>query len=251
MAERVWDKYISERDRAVFDASGFGAASGYGERPALLIVDVSYAFCGDRPEPVLDSIKRWKLSCGEVAWETIPTIRKLIDAAHEKRLPVIYTTSQRRGDNWNMGSWLWKNPIQFDGDKDEPEPAPASNRNGDDIVDEIKPAPQDIVVYKNKPSGFFEAPMLSYLKLLNADSVIITGTTTSGCVRATAVDAFSHNLRVAVVEDGCFDRSELSHAVSLMDMHAKYADVVDADGVTEYFDGLADGLFQLPDGQER
>ena len=63
----IWDKYISERDREVFDAAGFGAHAGYGKRPVLMIIDVSYAFCGDKREPVLESIKRWKLSCGEAA----------------------------------------------------------------------------------------------------------------------------------------------------------------------------------------
>jgi nicotinamidase-related amidase len=90
--------------------------------------------------------------------------------------------------------------------------------------------------------------MASYLTLLGADSVIVTGGTTSGCVRATSVDAFSHNYRVAIVEEGCFDRSQASHAMTFCDLNAKYADVVKTDEVLSYFDGLPNGLFALPKG---
>ena len=95
---------------------------------------------------------------------------------------------------------------------------------------------RDIVIKKQKPSGFFGSNLASYLTLLGCDSVIVTGTTTSGCVRATVVDAFSLNYRVILAEEGCFDRSEASHAVSLCDMHAKYADVVPTAEVLAYFD---------------
>jgi len=78
--------------------------------------------------------------------------------------------------------------------------------------------------------------------------VIIVGTTTSGCVRATVVDAFSLNYRVTLAEEGCFDRSEVSHALSLCDMHAKYADVVPTAEVLSYFNQLPDDLFDLPAG---
>jgi maleamate amidohydrolase len=87
------------------------------------------------------------------------------------------------------------------------------------------------------------------LNLLQCDSLIVTGTTTSGCVRATVIDAFSYNIRVAVVEDGCFDRSEASHAISLCDMHAKYADIVPATRAKEFIATLPDDLFpNLPAG---
>ena len=84
--------------------------------------------------------------------------------------------------------------------------------------------------------------------MLGADSVIVVGTTTSGCVRATVVDAFSLNYRVILAEEGCFDRSEASHAISLCDMHAKYADVVPTAEVLAYFDRLPADLFDLPSG---
>ena len=115
-------------------------------------------------------------------------------------------------------------------------------------MDEIAPSPKDLVITKQKPSGFFATPMAGYLTQLHCDSVIVTGTTTSGCVRATVLDAFSNNYRVAMVEDGCFDRSQASHAITLCDMNAKYADVVKADEVLGYFDTLQPGMFDLPKG---
>ena len=105
------------------------------------------------------------------------------------------------------------------------------------------------MIKKLKPSGFYGTNLESFLTLLQADSVIIVGTTTSGCVRATAIDAFSANYRVTVVEDGCFDRSQASHAINLCDMNAKYADVVAAEEVEDYFQGLPGDLFDLPTGE--
>jgi maleamate amidohydrolase len=244
MSEPVWNKFLTERDKAVFGSSGYGARGGFGKRPALLIIDVNYAFCDERPMPILESIKRWRNSCGEDAWVAMPYLKSLIDKAHSKGIPVIYTTGVRREDNWDNGSWSWKN-----GRSDEDIGSkPATNVDGNEIVAEIAPAPQDIVVLKQKPSGFFGTNMASYLTLLGCDSVIVTGTTTSGCVRATVLDAFSLNYRIALAEEGCFDRSQASHAINLCDMNAKYADVVKTSEVLAYFDSLPSGMFDLPKG---
>jgi len=104
------------------------------------------------------------------------------------------------------------------------------------------------VIEKLKPSVFFGTPLLSFLVHLGADSLIVAGTTTSGCVRASVVDAFSNNYRVAIVEEGCFDRSQASHALSLCDMNAKYADVVRLEETLDYIEALPKGLFKLPAG---
>ncbi len=241
MSEPVWNQFLTERDKQVFAASGYGARGGFGKRPALLVIDVNYAFCGDKPEPILDSIKRWRNSCGEESWPAVAAIRSLRDKAHEKGIPVLYTTGVRREDNWDAGSWSWKNARNGEDTR-----TPATNVDGNRIVEEIAPGPRDIVVLKQKPSGFFGTNMASYLQLLGCDSVIVTGTTTSGCVRATVLDAFSLNFRVALAEEGCFDRSQASHAINLCDMNAKYADVVKTAEVLEFFDSLESGLFDLP-----
>jgi maleamate amidohydrolase len=243
MSEPIWNQFLTDRDKQVFAASGYGTRGGFGKRPALLVIDVNYAFCGDKAEPILESIKRWRNSCGEESWPAVAAIKSLIDKAHGKGLPVIYTTGIRRDDNWDSGSWSWKNNRS----KEQPQVA-STNLDGNQIVDEIAPAPQDIVIYKQKPSGFFGTNMTSYLTLLGCDSVIVTGTTTSGCVRATVLDAFSQNYRVALAEEGCFDRSQASHAINLCDMNAKYADVVKTTEVLDFFEALPAGLFDLPKG---
>ena len=241
MSEPIWNKFLTERDKQVFAASGFGARQGFGKRPALLIVDVSYNFCGDKPEPILESIKRWRTSCGEEAWEGVKAIQRLIAAGRSKDLPVIYTTGVRRPDNWDAGAWAWKNSRSR-----ERASTQGTNVDGDTIVAEIAPERHDIVIYKQKPSAFHATPLGSYLTLLGADSLIVAGTSTSGCVRATVVDAFSHNYRVTVVEEGCFDRAQASHAMALCDLHAKYADVVKLNEITAFIDTLPKGMFELP-----
>jgi maleamate amidohydrolase len=211
---------------------------GVGKRPALLIIDVSYGFTGDIREPILQSIRRWPNSCGAAAWDGIDVISRLSDEFRSKRLPVIYTTGVVRPDNWDAGGWAWKNTRTS-----ESAPRPAQKRDANEIVAEIASKPQDIVVYKQKPSGFYGSNLQSYLVLLGCDSLIVTGTTTSGCVRATVIDAFSSNYRVSVVEDGCFDRSQASHALSLCDMNAKYADVISSAEVLKFIHGLSSDLF--------
>lgn len=246
MVERIWNEFLTERDKQVFEKSGFGAEAGFGKRPALLVIDVSYNFCGDRPEPILESIKRFHNSCGEYAWESLPHIRKLIDKCHEKNIPVIYTTGTVREDGWDAGGWAWKNSRT-----DEDVTAPkinGFNRDGNEIMDEIAPSPQDIVIYKHKPSAFSGTPLSGFLNDLGADSLLVTGTTTSGCVRASVIDAFSNNYRVSVVEEGCFDRSQASHAINLCDMHAKYADVVTTEDALAYVNGL-DVDMNIPTGK--
>ena len=243
MSEPIWNKFLTERVKAVFAAGGFGARAGFGKRPALLVIDVNWAFCGERPEPILESIKRRRTSCGEEAWVALDYIKSLIDAARANGLPVIYTTGERRPDNWDAGSWRWKSTRG-----DEAGGSPGDAIDGNEIVAMIAPGPRDIVIRKQKPSGFFGTSLAAYLTLLGCDSVVVVGTTTSGCVRATVVDAFSLNYRVTLAEEACFDRSEASHAVSLCDMHAKYADVVPTTEVLSYFDRLPGGLFDLPAG---
>jgi hypothetical protein len=166
MNERIWDKFLTERDKAVFAAGGFGARAGFGKRPALLVVDVNWAFCGERPEPILESIKRWRTSCGEEASIALEYIKSLIEAAHTKGLPVIYTTGERRPDNWDAGSWRWKSTRG-----DEASGSVHDDVDGNEIVTMIAPGPRDIVIKKQKPSGFFGTNLASYLTLLGCDSV--------------------------------------------------------------------------------
>ena len=239
MAGRIWDDVVPERDREVFAAAGYGARGGFGQRPALIVVDVTYDFCGDQSEPILESIKKFRNSCGEAAWEAIPHLQRVIEAARDKGVPVIYTHALPRPTAVRAGGWARKNSRVL-------EPTEISQRIGNDIVAEIAPRPGDIVIQKDKPSAFYGTALVSYLVALGCDSVIVTGTSTSGCVRGTVIDAFSNNFAVSAVEECCFDRLIVSHKVNLFDMHGKYADVVSADETIEYFRGLADDLFARP-----
>jgi maleamate amidohydrolase len=100
MTGRVWNKkFLTQRDKAVFAAGGFGARADFGKRSAFLVIDVSWAFCGDKPEPILDSIKRWRSSCGEESWVAIDHIKTLIYRVHARNLPVIYTAGEDRDGN--------------------------------------------------------------------------------------------------------------------------------------------------------
>jgi maleamate amidohydrolase len=228
----AFENFISETDRKLYEALGYGARAGFGRRPVLVIVDANIAFCGEEPKPIFEAIKLSRTSCGEYAWQAIPVIGKLATAARNRRIPVIYTTNAFRNDLWDAGSWRFKKRASA------PQVAAPALERGNEIVPAIAPAPSDIVVIKQKPSGFFGSNLASYLTLLRCDSLIVCGGTTSGCVRATVLDAFSLNYRVAVVSDGCFDRFQSSHQLSLFDIDCRYADVLPSDEVIEYLGGI-------------
>ena len=244
MTERVWDKFLTNRDKQVFKAAGYGQTSGMGKRPAVIVIDVNYNFTGDKNEPILESVKKWPNSCGEDAWIALPYIKTLVESARQKGIPIIYTTAGFRADGWDRGSWDWKN-TRTEGWQTNKNNIQL-NLDGDTIHHEIRPQPQDIVITKLKPSAFHGTPLNSFLTNLRVDTVILVGTTTSGCVRASALDAFSENYHVTLAEEGCFDRSQASHAINLCDMDAKYADVISTDQIIEYINELDDGLFDLP-----
>ena len=232
----IWDEVISDTDRKVFEAAGWGRMAGFGSRPVLMVVDVNYNFVGDRPEPILESIKRWRFSCGERGWLGVDAIKQVLEVARSKRLPVIYTSNPRRSDGFDLGVWNLKSHRASD-DID------IEGHVGNDIVAEVAPRSSDIFIEKKKPSAFFGTPLVSYLVALQADTIILTGTTTSGCIRASAVDAISNNFRVVIPEQCVWDRGDLSHRVSLFDLHQKYCDVVDQAVVRQYLSGIPTGLF--------
>jgi nicotinamidase-related amidase len=235
---RGWEAFLTDRDKEIFVKAGYGQRQGFGERPVLLVVDVNRNFCGDSSLPVLESLETWRASCGEEAWRAIPHIRRLVDVSHARHVPVIYTTMvDLRDDGWDRGRFADKNRR---GGEDRSVHAADANT----IVPELAPAPEDIVIHKHKPSAFHATMLASYLTDLQADSIIVAGTTTSGCVRATVVDAFSYNYRTTVVEEATFDRGETSHWINLFDMHQKYADVVPVDEVLEFLACVPTTLFE-------
>ena len=157
------DEFLTETDKSVFKAAGWGRNAGFGSRPAILIVDVNYNFCGDRAEPILESIKRWRYSCGSVAWDiSIPAIIKILQHAREKRLPIIYTTNPRREDGFDLGIWTLKSYRAED-------KVDIEGHMGNEIVKEIAPEDSDLFIEKRKPSAFFGTPLISHLNMMKAD----------------------------------------------------------------------------------
>lgn len=222
-----WSQLLPESDIAIYAASGYGVPSSMGARPAVLVIDVTYNFAGDRSEPILESVKRYPHSCGEVAWRSIAAMKRLIEKARDNGCPIFYTAPAVRKSDLDAGRWANKTSRSRD-----------TGERGHEIVDEIAPAPGDTVVRKAKPSAFFGTPLTSLLVALKVDSLLVCGGTTSGCVRASVIDAFSYNYAVALVEEANFDRSQLVHQVNLFDMQAKYAEVVSLQAAERYLDSL-------------
>ncbi|WP_174735218.1 isochorismatase family protein [Mesobacillus harenae] len=228
---------LTERDKQVFAQSGYGKRMGFGNRPAILVIDVNYNFVGDKPEPILESIKKWRNSCGDEGWEGVNRIKELLTEARDKNIPIIYSTGQEpRKDGFDSGRWADKNSRRSE-DRSQ------SEVNGNTIVPVIEPEPHDIVITKGKPSVFFGTLLLSYLTDLQVDSLIVCGTTTSGCVRATVIDAFSYNFKVSIVEECTFDRGQTTHKINLFDMNQKYADVIELNEAVTYLRSCSKGLF--------
>lgn len=224
----IWDDVITDQDRLVYEASGYGEGRiGLGNKPALVIIDVTYNFTGDKSEPVLESIKRFPYSCGEVGWQAIHHIMLLLPLVRERRIPVVYSVPsiEPKPDGWISIKSSRAGEIGT---------APQNN----EIVKEIAPLGNDIVICKTRPSIFYGTPLLGMLHGLGVDTLLVGGTTTSGCVRASVIEAFSNNFRVAVIEECTFDRGEVSHKVNLFDMNAKYADVLSISVVRDYISNL-------------
>jgi maleamate amidohydrolase len=238
---RCWEKFITENDRAVLEASGYSARGGYGTRPAVVIVDVNYAFTGDQDMSILESIKTWRNSCGSAGWAAIPPTQRLLAAARAQRIPVFFSTGiDSRPDLFDLGGWAYKSNRSIE---DVPAERKLTSLRGNDIVKDIAPQPHEVVIQKLKPSAFNGTPLAGFLINLGVDTLIITGTSTSGCVRATVLDAFSLNYKITLPEECCFDRFESSHAINLFDMNAKYCDVTSLDDVTNYLASLPRGLY--------
>jgi maleamate amidohydrolase len=213
-----WDRYLTERDRAVLAATSWAKRRpfGLGTAPAVLVVDLYYAALGLPRQDILDAVADWPSACGADGWAAVDRTAPVLDAARDAGAPVIYfhATPARYG-RWNRkpGSAL----------------APKSTVDANAIVAEVAPEPDDIVLEKIGPSCFHGTPLDTILRAGGHDTLLVVGEATSGCVRSTVVDACSRGYRVGVVGDCCFDRFEASHWLSLFDLNQKYADVLTAE----------------------
>ncbi len=227
---RVWDPFITERDRKIFTAAGMGQKAGFGDNMALIIIDVTYAFTGEG-DAIEESVKQYPMSCGKEAWVGVKHNQRLLEASRRAGIPIFYTLTEYRTDKADVGGWAGKQSKAA-------HPSMIEGHKGAAIVKELEPAPGEIVISKKKPSAFFGTPTVAYLIEKKIDTVIITGCTTSGCVRSSVVDAFSLNYKIIVPEECSFDRGQASHAINLFDMHQKYADVIPTDEVIAHLEKL-------------
>ena len=212
-----------DEELAQYESAGYGQSANPGSRPALLIVDVTYAFTGING-PDAD----YPLASGESAWAAVAHLEPLIAAARAGQAPVIYSRNSRRPTKAEKGGWSAK-IVQ------RPEPPRAH-----DVVDELAPQDGDLVITKAKPSAFFATPLASWLIELEIDTLLIGGGTTSGCLRATVVDAFSYNFTSFIPQQATFDRSETSQTVNIVELSQKYATVVDTEDAVRYLATVAE-----------
>jgi nicotinamidase-related amidase len=225
----VWDDLLTEEERQVYEV--FRQPKALGTRPAILVIDVNYAFVGRKPAHIVESVQDYRTSCGARGWEGVANIQKLLAIGRAARVPIIYTTGTTRS---RRGS-TWASRAREQASQGVLTPAELEHQHiGNTIVEEIGPQPEDLVIPKRGASGFFGTSLVRDLNELDVDTVLVTGTTTSGCVRATVVDAACYSFYVGVVEECCFDRFQISHKVSLLDMHAKYGNVMSLQEVTAY-----------------
>lgn len=199
-----------ERD---YTGAGFGAAIGFGERPAVLVVDMVRAYI-DPSSPLYAGVE-----------DTVEPARRVIEAARAAGAPVVYTEVVYGRGGRDGGVFFRKvAPLKlFEGR------GPMGQ-----ILPELAPREDEVVVTKQYASAFFGTSLASTLTFMGVDTVVVMGYSTSGCVRASAVDALQHGFVPVVVRDACGDRDPRPHEANLFDLQAKYADVVDADEVVAY-----------------
>jgi maleamate amidohydrolase len=207
-----------EEARRVYAAARLGQAVTMGERPAALVVDFSCGFTD--PECALGS---------DLSAEVEAT-RRLLDAARAKGLPVIFTTIGYEPSLKDGGLWLQKVPslgdLQVGGRWVEIDPR-------------LDPREDETIVLKKGASAFFGTNLAAILVSQGIDSVVLCGATTSGCVRATAIDLLQHGFPAIVPRECVGDRAQAPHEANLFDIQAKYADVVSLDEALAYVESVA------------
>lgn len=210
-----WAPLVTPEDIRILRNAGFGGRSELSRRIALLVIDVQYRTVGHDRVPIETAMQEYPTACGDRGWRAIDVVAELLGAARENDVPVIYPSVAPKTDT-TAGRFREKSPTLASPDAEAYR-----------FVEEVAPAPGDLVVQKDFPSAFFATPLLTHLVELGVDSLLLAGCTTSGCVRATAVDAFSNGFRVAVAAEAVYDRTDVVHQVSLFDIDSKYGDVVE------------------------
>jgi maleamate amidohydrolase len=197
-------------DAEIYRAQGFGGTVGIGARPALCIVDFVNGFM----DPSI-------FGGGNILASVEKTVGMLA-AARRRGLPVAFSRVVFAEDGSDDCAFVRKVPALAT----LTEHVPSSQ-----IVPQLKPLPNEAILRKTQPSAFFGTGYAERLRQLGVDTLIIAGCTTSGCVRATVVDAMSHDFRTIVARDCVGDRSLSAHDANLFDMEQKYADLLDSEEI--------------------
>jgi maleamate amidohydrolase len=204
---------------SLYRAHGITSQGGLGVAPALLVVDMTLAFT-DPDHPV-----------GSGQADSLKSISRLLDIARPRGLPIVYTTLAYSSLDMDGATWRHKSPalglLRLD------------QEAAVTINPQIAPERGDLVINKQAPSAFFGTGLVSVLIPARVDTLIVMGCSTSGCVRATVVDALSYGYRVGVPETCVADRARQPHEANLFDMNAKYADVMADEDVAKYLSSVS------------
>jgi nicotinamidase-related amidase len=221
MSAKPWDSYLAETDRAILTRGRFAKRMGFGDRPAVVVIDCQRYMVGERG--IRDD--RYPSSCGEAGWAAVDRIIAVLAAARAAGAPVFLTRFALDPNGADVGVYSLKREFLRRTDWC------LEGTEGAALLPEVGPRDRDIVLIKKKPSAFHGTPLLTYLIDHKVDTLIIVGGATSNCVRATVFDSASYNFRTIVPGDAVFDRLPISHAISLFDMDRQFADVTSADEV--------------------
>ena len=216
-------------DTAVYEKQGFGNRIGFGKKPALLIIDFINGF--NDPDA---------FGGGNIQ-EAIDSTAELLAVARHMDLPIVFTSHVYAEDGSEDGVFNLKSPGLAKLKR-------GSHETKD--VDELEPRPGERVLEKHYPSGFSNTDLTGWLAQRGIDTAIITGCTTSGCVRATAVDAMSNGFRPIVPRECSGDRAKGPHEANLFDIDQKYGDVMSLEDVMSELDKLAPKQANIVETQE-
>jgi nicotinamidase-related amidase len=238
MSERVWDRFLTAQDKEHL-AHSRERKVGVGRRPAVLNIDLYRAVFGDENAPLLEGVKLWPSYCGPSGWEAVPHIQRLMAKARAIGVPVIHITGL--GEE-HAGVPGWSDAIHPGARKGPPADSAARERweRRLEIIPEVAPLPGEVFLRKTAPSAFWGTPLMAQLNHLDIDTLLVTGESVSGCVRASVIEAASYRFKVQVVEECVFDRHEACRAINLFDMNQKYADVIGIDEAIAYLDSIAE-----------
>lgn len=210
-----YSSVIPQSDLEAYRKGGFGKRMGFGKKPCVLVIDMTYGFV-DPKNP---------LAHGSMGYRAVDNLKPLLDSARRHDVKIVYTTGLNNISNGQPIGISRKVIVNQEPKENE-------------IIEEIKPQPTDIVVPKKTLALPFGTTILTFFTRNNIDTLIVTGATTSGCVRGTVVEAASYDYFVIVPEECVADRAEVPHIVNLFDMEMKYADVLPVREVIDYFNTL-------------